>query len=224
MLLWRRDSCSVFESALTTEVCLDPPAHWIDFEKLFGRKAPVQVDLGCGDGLFLSQMASQQPEKNFLGIERLAKRVTKTARKAARLPNMRVLRVDTSDALDFLLPPDSVEAFYLLFPDPWPKRRHHRRRIVTVRFLELIYRALEPNGIFRIATDHADYFRQIEQVAATSLDGGGFELDCFKQSSSASITTTLNWPKIPQTKFEQRFCAAGLSIYRLSLRKVSPVT
>jgi len=105
-----------------------------DLTTIFERIAPLHVDLGCGEGSLLCELAERHPEKNFLGIERLASRVAKTSRKAARIDNVRVLHAETSYALRYLLPERSVETFYLLFPDPWPKRRHHRRRIFTPDF------------------------------------------------------------------------------------------
>jgi len=183
----------------------------LDLATIFGRSAPLQVDLGCVDGSFLLQMSQLHPEKNFLGIERLAKRATKTARKSAELANMRVLRIETSHALE-LLQAESVETFYLLFPDPWPKRRHHRRRLVTTSFLASIHRALEPDGIFRIATDHRNYFDQIEKVARAVVTNLNFK-----------FLPTNDW-QLPPTKFEVKFRRQGLPIYRLSLRKTSPVT
>src|SRR5215467_9387012 len=98
----------------------------LNLVELFGRNASLHVDLGCGDGSFLCEMAQQFPKKNFLGIERLTKRVEKVRRKAEEIENVRVLRADTVFAVRYLLPENSVEAFYLLFPDPWPKRRHQR--------------------------------------------------------------------------------------------------
>src|ERR1700746_2385731 len=95
----------------------------LDLMRLFGRSAPLQVDLGCGDGSFLCEIARQFPKKNFLGIERLTKRVEKVRLKAEKIENVRVLRADTLFAVRYLLPQSSVEAFYLLFPDPCPKRR-----------------------------------------------------------------------------------------------------
>ncbi len=123
----------------------------LDLLKIFERDAPLHVDLGCGDGTFLFALAQRYPEKNFLGIERLSGRVEKASRKAAKIDNMRVLNVETSYAVRYLLPEQSVETFYLLFPDPWPKRRHHRRRIVTPDFLNSIHASLEENGVLRIA-------------------------------------------------------------------------
>jgi tRNA (guanine-N7-)-methyltransferase len=195
----------------------------LDLPKIFGRYAPVHVDLGCGDGAFLFALAQRHPEKNFLGIERLSGRVEKASRKAAKIDNMRVLNVETSYAVRYLLPERSVETFYLLFPDPWPKRRHHRRRIVTPDFLNSIHSALEERGTLRIATDQLDYFRQIERLASDAAEERTLKLDCLEQSSSRFSVVDHDDDDLPVTKFERRFQAQGAPIYRLELRKVSPV-
>ena len=137
----------------------------LDLPKIFGRIAALHVDLGCGDGSFLAALAARLPDTNFLGIERLAGRVEKACRKTSMLDNVRVLLAETSHALRYLLPGASVEEFYLLFPDPWPKRRHQQHRIVTPDFLNSIHTALEEGGVLRIATDQLDYFQQIEGLA-----------------------------------------------------------
>ncbi|HEY6071789.1 MAG TPA: tRNA (guanosine(46)-N7)-methyltransferase TrmB [Chthoniobacterales bacterium] len=182
----------------------------LDLLAVFGRAAPLQVDLGCGDGSFLCELAQQSPEKNFLGIDKMAGRVNKTCRKASILENVRVLNVEIAYAVRYLLPTESVEKFYLLFPDPWPKRRHHRRRVVTEDFLQSIHRALVSGGFFHIATDQLDYFDHIQR-----------HLDRFKRSNFEMIEE--DKCDLPLTKFERRFRDQGLPIYRLSLRKVSPV-
>ena len=146
----------------------------LDLEKIFGRKAPLHVDLGCGDGLFLCALAQRLPDENFLGIERLLGRIRSAARKAASLDNVQLLQMESFYAVRYLLPAESVETFYLLFPDPWPKRRHHRRRIVTLDFLKSIHAALEHNGVIYIATDHLDYFRKIKKTAESIP---GFAID-----------------------------------------------
>jgi len=197
----------------------------LDLLKIFGRFAPLQVDLGCGDGSFLCALAARFPEKDFLGIERVAARVTKTARKAAEIENARVLHAETSYAVRYLLPEASVEAFYLFFPDPWPKRRHHRRRLFNKDFLESVFCALKPDGVLRVATDHLDYFRQIERCAAEKVKEGSFKLDGFKTSSFAMFESDRSSDaQFPPTKFEKKFRAQGIPIYRLTLRKISPVT
>jgi tRNA (guanine-N7-)-methyltransferase len=176
--------------------------------QLFGRSVPLQVDLGCGDGSFLSDLAQKFPDKSFLGIERLTKRVEKVRRKAQMIANLRVLGTDTLFAVKYLLPENSVETFYLLFPDPWPKRRHQQRRIFTRGFLDAIATALEQNGILRVATDQLDYFRHIERVSRAH---SRFEAVDFDEAV------------LPSTKFERRFREQRVPIYWLTLRKTSLV-
>jgi tRNA (guanine-N7-)-methyltransferase len=178
--------------------------------QLFGRNAPVHVDLGCGDGSFLCEMAQQFPKSNFLGIERLTKRVKKVRRNAEKIGNVRVLRADTLFAVRYLLPESSVETFYLLFPDPWPKRRHQFRRIFTRDFLDAIAAAMEKHGVLRVATDHLDYLFQIERLSRAHL-----QFQVVPQSSNDAV--------LPVTKFERTFRGQGVAIYRLTLRKTSPV-
>ena len=182
----------------------------LDLVRLFGREAPLQVDLGCGDGSFLCKLAEQFPDKNFLGIERLTKRVEKVRRKAGKIDNVRVLGTDTLFAARYLLPTNSVEAFYLLFPDPWPKRRHQQRRIFTGDFLDAIGAALEQNGVLRVATDQLDYFHQIERLSRAHP-----ELEVVPRSRNEVV--------LPLTKFERKFREQNLPIYWLTLRKTSSV-
>src|SRR6059058_5315035 len=181
----------------------------LDIAQVFGRSAPLHVELGCGDGSFLCEMAQQFPKRNFLGIERLTKRVQKVRSKAEKIENVRVLRADTLFAVRYLLPKDSVETFYLLFPDPWPKRRHQFRRIFTRDFLEATAVALERHGILRVATDQLDYFHQIERLSRAHLQF---------QTVAPSLEAVL-----PITKFERKFREQNAPIYRLTLRKTSPV-
>jgi tRNA (guanine-N7-)-methyltransferase len=185
------------------------PTSALEFDKVFSRPAPLEIDLGCGDGAFLAALAQENPAHNFLGIERLLGRVRSVCRKVARLDlkNARILRMESNYAVTHLLPPASVTTFHLLFPDPWPKRRHHRRRAFTPEFVSSIHRALIAGGLFHIATDHADYFHQIERVIAAT--------DIFVISREQN--------HFPPTSFEQKYVARGLSIHRLLLRKVSPV-
>jgi len=183
----------------------------LDLVQLFGRNAPLHVDLGCGDGSFICEMAQQLSNSNFLGIERLTKRVEKVRQKAEKIENVRVLRADTLFAVRDLLPESSVGTFYLLFPDPWPKRRHQFRRVFTRDFLDAIAVALEQEGILRVATDQLDYFRQIERLSRAHL-----QFQVVPASPDESV--------LPLTRFEGKFRDQGAPIYRLTLRKTSPVT
>src|SRR5438477_11456693 len=164
----------------------------LDLVRFFGRSAPLHVDLGCGDGSFLCEMAQQFPKRNFLGIDRLIKRVEKVRRKAEKIENVRVLRADTLFAVRYLLPKNSVETFYLLFPDPWPKRRHQFRRIFTRDFLQAIAAALEKHGVLRVATDQLDCFQQIERLSRAHLQ---FQLMLWSPDDVV----------LPVTKFERKF-------------------
>jgi tRNA (guanine-N7-)-methyltransferase len=185
---------------------LTEPLKWAE---IFPRIAPIEIDLGCGDGTFLIGMARSHPEHNFLGIERLPGRVSAVCRKVARenLTNARVFRIEVAYAVSNLLPADSITAFHLLFPDPWPKRRHHRRRVFSTDFLSCIHRALIAGGLFHVATDHADYLQQIKRVIA--------DTDPFIVSAEQH--------NFPLTTFEQKFLSRGLLIQRVLLRKASPV-
>jgi tRNA (guanine-N7-)-methyltransferase len=177
-------------------------------EDIFPRPAPLQVDVGCGEGSFLEEMAQRHPEQNFLGIERLLGRVRKVCRAAARknLENVRILRIETAYALRYVLPLQSVSVAYVLFPDPWPKRYHQPRRLVQDGFMEALSNILIPGGELRIKTDDQPYFQWIEKVIGRAK---GYE--------------KLDWPEEagePRTDFERRFLAQGMPIYRARLKKV----
>lgn len=197
--------------ALVPDVEIVPASYFapLDLEAIYGRSAPIEVDLGCGDGSFLVEMAEANPARDFLGIDRLLGRVRRAQRKITQrgLTNARVLRVETSYAVRQMLPADSVALFHLMFPDPWPKRRHWRRRVVVGDFFASIHRALAPHGLLCIATDQTDYFREIERLAG--------------QSTQFVISSDPEPYRAPST-FEKRFSES--EIYRLVLRKVSAVT
>jgi tRNA (guanine-N7-)-methyltransferase len=178
---------------------------------IYCQEGPLIVDLGCGDGAFLAKVASENPDQNFLGIERLLGRVRTACRKIDRagLTNVRILRSEISYAVEQLLPDNSVTAFHIMFPDPWPKRRHAPRRLITKGFLLSLHGALRANGTIRIATDESGYFCQITQLIAQTPQ---FSVIAEPPSSE------------PTSKFERRFTDAGMTIHRVALRKVSPVT
>lgn len=179
----------------------------LDLERVFGRAAPLEIDVGCGNGKFLAAAAAANPEHNFLGLERLLGRVCSGCRKIARqnLANARILRIESFYAVRYLIPPESAAAIHLLFPDPWQKRRHQRRRIANEEFLHSVHRALRTNGYFHIATDDENYFLEINEAIARV---GGWTPDETPHS-------------FPSTTFEEQFRAEGREIQRLVLRKVS---
>lgn len=136
--------------------------------EIFGDLRPVAVEIGCGRGEFLAEIARREPEKNFLGIERSWGRCAEVQKRisSAGLGNVRIVAGDAT-CIVATLPPQSVAAYYVLFPDPWWKRRHHRRRLFQPSFVANLARTLEPGGTLDLVTDVADYFALAEgQLAA----------------------------------------------------------
>lgn len=175
-------------------------AEPLPFAAYFDAQQPVEVDVGCGKGRFLLARAAAHPEVQFLGIERLLLRVRKIDRKAQRagLTNLHLVRLEASYTLRFLLPPHRIRTFYIFFPDPWPKRRHHKRRLFSPEFREALWSRLETGGTLQIATDHLDYFAAIQR---------GFRADPrFRELPPMERTAE------EQTDFELIFRGQGLPI------------
>jgi len=169
----------------------------------------LEVDMGCGDGSFLIAMAQQHPERDFLGVERLAGRVAKVAKKitAAGLANARVLRLESAYTVGWLLPTASVSRLHLLCPDPWPKKKHHARRLMLIEeFQKGLLRVLEDRGEFLFKTDDKPYF----EVGTEAWDAIG-EVE------------RLDWPQdaffYAQTDFECQWLRQGKSMNRARWRK-----
>jgi tRNA (guanine-N7-)-methyltransferase len=169
---------------------------------------PLEVDLGCGDGSFLLEMARHYPERDFLGVERLLGRARKVCRKLSRhrLGNARVLRLESRYVIEWLLPEAAVSRVHLLCPDPWPKARHHRRRLVQTEFLTAVRRVLVPGGEFLFMTDHEEYFRWTEEKIAVF---GKFERLAWDDDAFF----------YPKSDFQQLWEGAGKPMWRLRCRK-----
>jgi tRNA (guanine-N7-)-methyltransferase len=159
-----RRSKTITEDAARVEYVPSDPAEPLPLDALFPTPAPLELDLGCGDGSFIAALAAANPERNFLGVERLLGRVRTACRRIAAqgLTNARILRVDFAQAAATLMPPASVHVCHVMFPDPWPKRRHHVRRTVTADFVRVVSRILTPGGLLRLTTDDAAYFEQMQ--------------------------------------------------------------
>ena len=142
----------------------------LNLAEMFPRPQPLEVELGSGDGSFLANYAKSHPEHNFLGVERLLGRLRKLDRKGlrARLANLRGLRIESAYFLEYLLPPQSTTALHIYFPDPWPKRKHRKNRLVNPRFTGLAAQVLAAAGRIYLRTDDVDYFNQMVTVFATN--------------------------------------------------------
>ncbi len=144
----------------------------LDPEALFGNSHPLEVDLGCGMGRFLRARAKQFPKTNFLGVDRLYARMHKLAShiQAEELENIRLLRVEGAYVMERMLPAHAISTCYIFFPDPWPKKRHHRRRLVNDAFLNDLHGKLMDGGIIHFASDHLPYYEAVKECFAERTD------------------------------------------------------
>lgn len=192
------------------------PSDWfttLNLQDVFCNDHPVELDLGCGDGSFLMKMAEEFPDKNFIGVERLLGRVRKVCRKADRLglKNVRLVRIDSNYAMEWLLPAGAFSRIHFLCPDPWPKKKHARRRqMCQLPFLKNLHSLLEPGGELIFKTDSPDYFEEASEVQK----GCDFFEDKPWPDSDSSFF-------YPQTDFEQHWIAKGRSMHVMRLKKVS---
>jgi tRNA (guanine-N7-)-methyltransferase len=164
----------------------------------FPSDQPLVLDLGCGNGLFLAALANAEPAWNILGIEKKDYRVRQARGRAGGLPNARITQGEVMEVLSGLVP-GSVSRVYLLFSDPWPKRRHAVRRLVQDEFVALAGSRLGPKGTFFFATDAAEYLTWAKERFAVA----GWTI--------ADWALPEGWP---ETEFEQRFASAGVEIGR----------
>jgi len=184
----------------------------INFDVLFARRAPRILEIGFGNGASLAEMAANHPENDYLGIEvhrpgvgNLLLQVEKQA-----LTNIRVSNDDALEVLEQQIPDASLDAVYLFFPDPWHKRKHHKRRIVQPAFVQLLHRKLKPGGIFHLATDWENYAEHMMDVMSAAA---GFE-------NIAGSGQYIARPEYrPLTKFEQRGHRLGHGVWDLVFKK-----
>jgi len=170
----------------------------IDLARLFPMGQPLELELGCGDGSFTLQYALANPGRNIVALERLLGRIGKIDRKGHRagLNNLRLLRAEAAYVLEYLLPPGSLDAIHVYFPDPWPKKRHHKNRLVSESFPTLAKRLLREGGIVYLRTDNIEYFGQMLEVFGAAK---GFE-----------VVETPEPMKQLITDFEKEFNAQGI--------------
>ncbi len=178
------------------EALLDP----VD---VFGRKAPLVLEIGSGMGETTAAIAAAHPEANFIAVEVHGPGVGSLLNRieAAQLKNLRVVRHDAVEVLERMIPDGALAAIHLFFPDPWPKKRHHKRRLVRPEFAALAARKLAPGGVLHAATDWPDYAEQMAAVFSQT----------FKPAKSGFVQR-------PATKFEARGKRLGHAIRDLYFR------
>jgi tRNA (guanine-N7-)-methyltransferase len=138
----------------------------LTLSELFQTPQPLEVELGCGDASFLVEYARRNPQTNFIGVERLLGRISKLDRKGRRagLTNLRGVRIESAYLLQHLLPLHATAALHIYFPDPWPKKKHRRHRLINEGFPGLARMALLPGGVVYLRTDDVEYFTQMTEV------------------------------------------------------------
>ena len=181
----------------------------LPFRTLFAREQSIQVELGAGDGSFLAAYAQAHPQWNFIGVERLLGRLRKIEKKARRagLENVRGVRIEAEYFTRYLLGANSVAAIHIYFPDPWPKRRHWKNRLINPDFTRVLQKALVPGGAVYLRTDDRPYFTQIIESFAGNT---GFE----KIRTPAELLGFV-------TDFERGFHARGIATQHASYRRIA---
>ena len=184
------------------------PQPCLDLTAIYGRSAPLVVEIGSGHGETLTAAAVRHPEVNFLGFEVFEASIAATLGKIAAhgLENVRLVCADAVSGLTHLIPDHTVDEMWVFFPDPWQKKRHHKRRLISPDFADLAARKLVHGGILRLATDWESYADHMSEVL------GGDER--FELVSTERFSTR------PVTKFESRGIAAGREIHDFAYRVV----
>jgi len=185
----------------------------VDFVRIFGRSGPVHIEIGTGRATFLVNQGRSQPDVNFLGIEWARRYYRYAVDRIGRwsLTNVRIIRTDAAAFIADFVPADSVDCFHIYFPDPWPKKRHHKRRLFNPANLKELLCCLKPAGSIRIATDHADYFEQIQTVL--TAQGPKIEEIEFLATAGADKGEWVG------TNFERKYIKDKRPIYTIAVRK-----
>lgn len=185
----------------------------LDFSNIFGRDCPVHIEIGSGKGTFLVNQARRECDVNFLGIEWARKYYLYAVDRIGRwgLDNVRIIRTDAASFLCEHVPDESVECFHIYFPDPWPKKRHHKRRFLCADNLEQLLRCLITGGEIRIATDHEEYFDAIKEVVEPLSDALE-EID-FRPTAGAEPG------EVTGTNYERKYIKDKRKINTLAARK-----
>jgi tRNA (guanine-N7-)-methyltransferase len=185
-----------------------------DFSDVFGRSAPLHVEIGSGKGTFLVNQAVAFERINFLGIEWANKyyrhAVDRIGRRA--VGNVRIIRTEAALFLFEYIPDKSVDCFHIYFPDPWPKRAHHKRRFVCAENITQMIRCLKKNGLINIATDHAGYFQWMQD-----------EFECFAKKLKPVEFVKPAGAKdneLVGTNYERKYLKEKRNVFTLAFKKV----
>lgn len=182
----------------------------LDLEQVFGRRAPTIVEIGFGMGETTAHIAARHPENDYLGIEVHAPGVGSLLRRLADadLTNVRVIQHDATDVLANMIAPDALDGVHIFFPDPWPKKRHHKRRLIQPPFVSLLCSRMKPGAYLHVATDWEDYARQMLEI---------FGAEPMLRNTTQGFAPRPEWR--PETKFETRGLKLGHRVWDVLFRR-----
>ncbi|MGK2308900.1 tRNA (guanosine(46)-N7)-methyltransferase TrmB [Cutibacterium sp. V947] len=197
----------------TTSTSVAPDAR-LDLPTIFGRVAPLTLEIGTGSGDVLATLAAAHPERDFIGFEvylpSAASALTKLH--AAGATNARLVLADATAGLDHLVEPGQVDEIWTFFADPWHKKRHHKRRIVNADVARLVASRLRPGGLWRLATDWDDYATwMVDVLSAEPL---------LESVTAGPDGFSPRWEERPVTRYEKKGLAAGRTVHDLTWRRV----
>jgi tRNA (guanine-N7-)-methyltransferase len=186
----------------------------LSWPEIFGNTNPVICEIGSGKGRFLISSASANTGLNYLGIERAVKYHRLIRQKIERLglTNVRLLNTDAAHFVNSYIPQLSIQHYYILFPDPWPKKRHRKRRLVSGTFLDQLLPTLAPGGSIHYKTDYLDYFEQMLSVSRARADLA--EIEC------RTLIPEQADPEAADTNFERKYLLQGRTIYAADYQKI----
>ena len=187
----------------------------IDFRAVFGRAGAVHIEIGSGRGTFLLNQAKSLSDDNFLGIEWANRYYRHAVDRIGRwgLENVRIMRTDAVEFIANFVGDNCVDFFHIYFPDPWPKKKHHKRRFLCAANMEHLIRTLKSAGQIRIATDHSEYFEEIRRLAAER--GGRVEEVEFLPTAGAE------GGELTGTNYERKYLKRKMTVHTLALRKIA---
>jgi len=186
----------------------------MDFVRIFGRPGPIHIEIGTGKGTFLLNEARAEPDVNFLGIERANKYYRYAVDRMGRwnIRNVRIIRADAASFLANFVPDSSVDCFHIYFPDPWPKRRHHKRRFFNEANLDQLLHCLKRQGRLKVATDHAGYFQQIQELIRARCSD--IQQTEFLRAAGAAPS------ELTGTNYERKYIRDQRRIQTVAVRKI----
>ena len=190
---------------------VDQLSRPIDWRAMFGNDHPVEMEIGMGKGTFITDQARARPDVNFFGIEwaRWYWRYASDRLRRNHCQNARTVRAEAGFFVRELVPDASLSVLHVYFPDPWPKKRHHKRRLIQEPFLKQVERVLAPGGRLQVVTDHQEYFEQIEPVVKNS----SLTIIDYNRPGSAGEGEFVG------TNFERKYRREGRPFYAIAARR-----